>query len=323
MEKGTWSVIWAYVVTLSATIFFAWLISDWAADRGMFEYQGAPNNERQRATDKYCESIERALLDHLRRFSGGKQDEPEPNKSAYDSCQQWHAADAAIRSANWTGWQAAAAWFSLPVILAAFFAAWWAAVHTKKAARHAAEQAIAARRTLRHTARQANMAERAFADLERPYVFAEIAGTFEGPHQVPWPGEGSETKMFNRPNIGLHFKNWGRVPAVLTGLSLDFEILTNLPQQVRHIPNINLNPFTVISPGVAPETNFAFAVLRNLSDSEKEGIANGLASIWFYGLLTYRSPDGREFVTEFCWQYRVFGETKIFAPHDRRLNRMT
>lgn len=159
--RGFLIVAGLFLISVLAAV----LISDWAADRGLFGYHNNPSNEQNRATAQYCDAETRRFVEYVSRLRDATQHDPYPNKAEYDSCQQWKAADVAERAAYWTQWQGVAALTSIPILVLAFYAAWKAAGYTREAAhwtRSAASsartQAAAADMSNYHTARSADAA---------------------------------------------------------------------------------------------------------------------------------------------------------------------
>ena len=337
LEAGGWVVVGALLISLAFN-FAHYVVS---ADKLILREF---NQEEENCRRAYYEappppdlSTFSTRQQNLKTYREKKADN---KKSARDYCVQRRAALASERQATTAD---IAIWVGGFTLLAAMFAAIFArqaavATHESAIAGHksaeatqralnlskriAGQQKIDARRSQEFSrqsanaaARSAKVAEDALRGLERPYLFPHVTGSF----LINIPRQGSTSGRTMWPNAEVKFINYGRIPAIPLVLSLEFDHLTRLADQLPQDPNVIIDPNTVIRPD--GETGSFRKDMLLLDDAAVDSIVKGRTFIWFYGCLTYLAPTGDEHETAFCWCYN--GLTGRFGPYAHKQNRIT
>lgn len=241
-----------------------------------------------------------------------REGDPEAKKQRrYELCQQGRSAEAANVSAYWGKFQAI-----LTVVGICFVA-----VTTYYAALSANAAANAANAALK----SAKISEDALTGLERPYLFANVKGVFNiVPRKFRLGIGDTSVEVFEGrvepPRIEVTLKNYGRLPAIPTMLSLTLSHLTSPPDEIRHVDIVDFNPNTVIESGHA-SIKFVRNFGKELDEVDQSSLVNARSFLWAYGLITYRSPTGGTYETEFFWCWN--GLASQFAPYGTKHNRMT
>lgn len=236
-----------------------------------------------------------------------------------DICQQWRMAVAAEKSAEYARLSySVVGLLSLAILAAAAFfaqrAATWAkaaAISGNEMARQTKFSTDAASAAAMAGVRSADIAEKALRGLERPYLFSIIEGEFEALFFDADHLNFSKRSSV-RPNIKVAFANYGRLPARMLAMSLDFKHLTNISDELRHIPNHECDPNQILRFDDR-STERELSLGYELDDAALTSIASGKSFLWAYGKVTYESLLGEVFETEFCWYYN--GLAKKFSSY--------
>ena len=136
--------------------------------------------------------------------------------------------------------------------------------------------------------------------VERPIVFlAGLELLTEGPPfgaGVRVPIEGVPP---DQASVIAIFRNYGRTPAIVTGVYWQHWIGTRLPETPEYREEINLPTGTIIKEG---GKEFEHAPLWTIPISEPEHIAlrTYKADLWIYGMIRFQDFMGGRHVHRFC-----------------------
>jgi len=168
----------------------------------------------------------------------------------------------------------------------------------------------------RMTAKAAQDSADALPVIERAYIFIKPEIVF--PPDFWWRKDTDVAA--NTISVKYVFTNHGKTPAVIRSIDARFNMWTDAPDNIQHMPSKILGgePVLEASESTSPDEEF---IQRKLTAIEVEAIENGHAYLWFYGSIIYEDIFKKKRVTRFRWRYgsilQHFGPAGT-APYNER-----
>lgn len=161
-------------------------------------------------------------------------------------------------------------------------------------------------------------AAEALPALERAYLFIEPEIAFSTrslKNDIP-----NIARFENRAWVQYQFVNHGKTPAIIVSLQVNFDLLSDAPDNCEHRPNLLLTSEMVVKSSEYTDAR-TIELGRLLTNSESDALKAGHVSFWFYGSVIYLDIMGKSHTTRFRWRR---GRTEIpfaadgQAPHNER-----
>jgi len=148
------------------------------------------------------------------------------------------------------------------------------------------------------------------AALERAYMFIEPRKPEFPSGNIMYP---DTTPGDEAVSVYYAFVNHGRTPAVISGLDVHFQILTNAPDNTLALPpNTILENDRVVEPSVTWKKT-THELGHSLNSDQLKALKEGQAFLWLYGSIVYEDVFGNERRTRFRWCYN--GLSDLFQAY--------